>query len=527
LSLAQPLRTAPSEPFGSPAAQPFLRVRDVSRAYGTVEALREVSIDFLAGEVHAIVGENGAGKSTLTRLLSGEERPDSGSILIEGQVRALSRPTDARRAGIAIVHQQFQLVEQLTVAENIGLEDLPTSRRFAPLPVIDKAALMRRAEERLAPFGLSSMAGAYVRDLTVAEKQVVEIARALGGQPRLLVLDEPTSALSAGEAETLFAHIRALRKSGVAIIFIAHSLAEVLSIADRITVLRDGRLITTVPAGSLDAVSLARLIVGRDLAATAQQRTRRGEGEIILQVTDGDDRNGSAPLIALRHGQILGMPTYIGSALRSLLARITGETGAGPLRVTLAGRDIGRTSIATRVKRGLCLVPADATAEGLAPKLSIADNILLPNAGRYTRFGLLRRTAAREAIDALIRDLDIRPADREAPVETLSGGNRQKVAIAKWLLSGADVLVMDDPARGVDVGAKMEMYRIMRGHAERSGAILIASSDLDELIALCDRLVVIRGEQVVARFDDKPFDKAEIFAASSGAKEGSLEGRSV
>jgi ABC-type sugar transport system ATPase subunit len=211
------------------------------------------------------------------------------------------------------------------------------------------------------------------------------------------------------------------------------------------------------------------------------------------------------------------MPTYIGSALRGLLARITGEASAGSLSVTLGGADISRASIAARVKRGLCLVPADATAEGLAPKLTVEDNILLPNAGRYTRFGLLRRSSAREAIDALIRDLDIRPADRQATVENLSGGNRQKVAIAKWLLSGASVLVMDDPTRGVDVGAKVEMYRIMRGHVEGSGAILIASSDLDELIALSDRLVVIHGERAVARFDDKPFDKAGILAASSGA----------
>ena len=518
MSLARPLRSTPSEPFADAAAPPFLRVRDISRAYGTVEALREVSIDFLAGEVHAIVGENGAGKSTLTRLLGGEEQPDSGAIFIEGQARVLSRPSDARRAGIAIVHQQFQLVEQLTVAENIGLEDVPTARRFRPLPVIDTSVMLRRACERLAPFGLADRASARVRDLSIAEKQVVEIARALGRNTRLLILDEPTSALSGGEAETLFAHIRALRKAGVAIVFIAHSLSEVLNIADRITVLRDGRLIATMPVAALDTTSLARLIVGRELAAGAEASGHRPVGDVVLQVARAEAAaDADAPLIALRRGQILGMPTYIGSALRGLLARITGEASAGALSVTLGGADISRASIAARVKRGLCLVPADATAEGLAPKLTVEDNILLPNAGRYTRFGLLRRSAARKAIDALIRDLDIRPADRRATVENLSGGNRQKVAIAKWLLSGADVLVMDDPTRGVDVGAKVEMYRIMRNYVEGSGAILIASSDLDELIALSDRLVVIHGERAVARFDDKPFDKAGILAASSAA----------
>ena len=526
MSLARPLTTDQSQTLGDAAAQPFLRVLDVSKAYGQVQALGEVSIDFLAGEVHAVVGENGAGKSTLTRLLGGEEQPDSGAIVIEGRERVPARPAEARRAGIAVVHQQFQLVEQLTVAENIGLEDVPTRRAFGPLPVIDKAAMLQRAAERLAPFGLAHRASARVRDLTIAEKQVVEIARALGGHPRLLILDEPTSALSASEAETLFTHIRALRKAGVAIIFIAHSLTEVLSIADRITVLRDGRRITTVPAGMVDAVALARLIVGRELAAAVEESAARPAGDVVLLVASrqAEEESGGEPLVALRRGQILGMPTYIGSALRGFLARISGETGAGPLAITLGGEDISRASIAARVRRGLCLIPADATAEGLAPKLSIEDNILLPNARRYTRFGLFRRSAARAAVEALIRDLDIRPADRHAPVENLSGGNRQKVAIAKWLLSGADVLVMDDPTRGVDVGAKVEMVRIMRGHAERSGAILLASSDLDELIGLSDRLVVIRGDRVVARFDEKPFGKAEILAASSGGDESIAEG---
>jgi ABC-type sugar transport system ATPase subunit len=517
LSLARPLKTALSEPFGDAVAQPFLRVRGLSKSYGRVQALVDVTIDFLAGEVHAIVGENGAGKSTLTRLLGGEEQPDSGAIHIEGKAHTLVRPSQARRAGIAIVHQQFQLVEQLTVAANIALEDVPRLRAAGPLPVIDRTAMLRRAAERLAPFGLSDRAASRVRDLTIAEKQVVEIARALGGHPRLLILDEPTSALSAGETETLFAHIRALRKAGVAIIFIAHSLTEVLSIADRISVLRDGRLIATAPAGTLDAVALARLIVGRELAAAAEERRAQAGGDMALSVAHRQPEAGDAePLIALRRGQIVGMPTYIGSAMRAFLARISGETPAGPLTVSLGGADVARASIAARIRRGLCLVPADATAEGLAPKLSIEDNILLPNAPRYTRFGLFRRSAARAAIDALIRDLDIRPTDRHVPVENLSGGNRQKVAIAKWLLSGADVLVMDDPTRGVDVGAKVEMYRIMRGHVEKGGAILIASSDLDELIGLSDRLVVIHGDRAIARFDSKPFDKAEVLAASSG-----------
>ena len=496
-----------------PAAAPFLRAVELSKTYGQIRALAQASIDFHPGEIHAIVGENGAGKSTLTKLLAGEAQPDGGTIEIEGRAVTMSRPSDARRAGIAVVHQQLQLVEALTVAENICLEDVPVRRLIGVLPIRDRRAMLERARRRLAPFHLATEAEARIRDLSVAERQVVEICRALGTQARLLILDEPTSALSGPETETLFRHIRELRAQGVAIIFIAHSLTEVLSLADRISVLRDGRLITTAPAGTLNAATLARLIVGRELAAAHREGPAAPPGEALLEVSGGAEPQ-ERPLLTLRAGEILGIPTYIGSALRAFLARLSGERAAGQLSIRLRGSQIGRIGIAGRVRRGLCLVPGDATAEGLAPKLSIEDNILLPSARAYTRFGLLSRARARPAIAALIRDLDIRPPDRDAPVETLSGGNRQKVAIAKWLMSGAEVLVMDDPTRGVDVGAKVEMYRIMRGHVEKRGAILIASSDLDELTGLADRLVVIRGDEVIARFDERPFGKAQVLGAS-------------
>jgi ribose transport system ATP-binding protein len=498
---------------GAAEAEPFLQVSGLSKAYGQVKALNDVSVGFRAGEVQAIVGENGAGKSTLTKLIGGEERPDAGQIVISGRPSLLSRPLDARRAGIAVVHQQYQLIETLTVAENICLEALPLRPSLRPASILDHAAMLRLARQRLAAFQLEHRAGERIRDLTVAEKQVVEICRALGRDARLLILDEPTSALSATESEMLFQHMRRLRASGVAVLFIAHNLSEVLNIADRISVLRDGRLIATVPAGALDAAALARLIVGREVAEVKAVGSRAAAGEVILGVSGG--RHGGPSILGLRRGEILGLPTYIGSALRGFLGRISGERPAGPFALSLRGGDIGRTSIAARVRQGLCFVPADATAEGLVPKLSIKDNILLPNARRFTRFGILRRGLARNAIAALIRDLDIRPTDPAAPVHTLSGGNRQKVAIAKWLLSGAEVLVMEDPARGVDVGAKLELYRIMRGHVERRGAILFASSDLDELIGLSDSIVVIRGDEAVARFDNKPFHKASILAASS------------
>ena len=504
MSIASPIAAAGPNASVNPCAEPVVSVRGLTKTYGAVEALRDVSIDFHAGEIHAIVGENGAGKSTLTRLLGGEEAPDAGDILVGGRKTVLQRPSDARRAGIALVHQQFQLVEALTVAQNICLENPPTRRLAGFLPIVDAREMLRRAAFQLAPFNLDRKAGAFLRDLTVAERQVVEISRELAKEARLLILDEPTSALSAEETETLFAHIRNMREQGVAIIFISHGLAEVLAIADRITVLRDGRLVTTAPARTLDAGTLSQLIVGREIAKPVPSAVRSGEGGVLIEAASGGAR------IAVQRGEILGIPTYIGSAVRDLLDRFSGMSRTGTGRVRFKGEDIGGRSIAARVRKGICFVPGDSTAEGLIPKLSVEDNILLPSLARFTRAGIIDRRAGRRAAGALIDSLDIRPADPLAPVERLSGGNRQKVAIAKWLLSGADVLIMDDPARGVDVGAKVELYRVIAGHAEKGGAVVLASSDLDELLALSDRLVVLRGEAVIATFSERPFGKAEI-----------------
>jgi len=489
--------------FDHPAAEPVVSVRGLTKSYGVVEALRDVSVDFHGGEIHAVVGENGAGKSTLTRLLGGEESPDAGDILVAGRKTLLQRPNDAKRAGIALVHQQFQLVEALTVAQNICLENPPTRHLGGVLPIVDSREMLRRAVAQLAPFNLGGKAGAAVRDLTVAERQVVEISRELAKDARLLILDEPTSALSAEETETLFVHIRRLRDRGVAIVFIAHSLSEVLAIADRITVLRDGRLVTTAPAHTLDAATLSQLIVGREIAKPVQSASRASGGVIL----EADSRG--AP-IDLRRGEILGIPAYIGSAVRDVLDRLSGLRRSPARTVHFKGEDIGGDSVGARVRKGLGFVPGDSSAEGLIPKLSVEDNILLPSIGRFTRFGIIDRRRARRAARALIESLDIRPADPLAPVERLSGGNRQKVAIAKWLLAGADVLIMDDPTRGVDVGAKVELYRVIVGHAAKGGAIVLASSDLDELLALADRLVVLRGEAVIATFPRRPFDKADI-----------------
>lgn len=517
MSVASPFILSGAGAFDKSFVSPVLSVRGLTKAYGVVEALRDVSIDFYAGEVHAIVGENGAGKSTLTRLLGGEETPDSGSIQVDGKTVLLSHPSIAKRAGIALVHQQFQLVEAQTVAENICLDDPPLRWLGGILPLLDHAAMRRRAASQLAPFNMQNRANALIAELNIAERQVVEIARELAKHARLLILDEPTSALSAKETATLFNHVGRLRQQGVAILFIAHSLSEVLSIADRITVLRDGRLVTTIPAQAVDASALAQLIVGRHVDDHRGQSRKQDKPPILqLSVRSGAAKEATER-IAIAPGEISGIPTYMGSAIREFLGRLSGERRGSPDSVKLRDKAIGHKAIAARVRSGISFVPGDATAEGLVPKLSIKDNILLPNLQRFTHFGFLPPWAGQGAVQELIASLDIRPPDPSVPVERLSGGNRQKVAIAKWLLAGADVLVMDDPARGIDVGAKRELYRVVDSHSAKGGVTVFASSDLDELLSLSDRLVILRGETVVAQLAERPFEKAKIVELLSGA----------
>jgi ABC-type sugar transport system ATPase subunit len=497
-----------------------LSARGLVKSYGVIEALRDVSVDFRAGEVHALVGENGAGKSTLTRLLAGEERPDAGEILVGGARVELFRPVDAQRAGIALVHQQVELVEALTVAENICLES-PAIRRFGGvLPLLDRRAMVRLAERSLEPFNMAHRVTATLRELSVAERQVVEICRALSRTVRLLILDEPTSALNASETATLMAHVRRLAGQGVAVLYITHNLGDVLAIADRITVLRDGQVVATAPRHALDAAKLVQMMVGRDVGRFANVGMRQ-TGEILLETIIAG-RN-----LGLAKNEIIGIPTYLGSTVRHFLDRLSGLRPGGSRQVMFKGQAVGRRSIAARVRQGICFVPGDTAAEGLIPKLSIEENILLPNAQRFSRFFLIDRAAIRRAVDDLIRSLDIRPADPSVLVERLSGGNRQKVAIAKWLLAGTDVLIMDDPTRGVDVGAKVELYRLIAGHAGKGGAVLLASSDLDELIALSSRLIVLRGEDVAAELAERPFDRASILAALNGNPASAIKGNAA
>lgn len=497
---------------------PRLAVRNIGKSYGPVRALDDVSVDFHAGEIHALVGENGAGKSTLTKVLAGEISPDHGAILIDGVHAPMASPIDARHRGIAVVHQHFPLAQAQTVAENIFLGAPPL---LGPkwFPIVDWARLITGARDILKLFGLARLARRLVRELTVAERQVVAIATALNRKARIIILDEPTSSLDGTEIETLFETMRQVKNDGACIIFITHSMEEVLRIADRITVLRDGRLIDTMRAEEADARKLVRMIVGRELAE-GYPKIDVAIGEPILAVRGVDVLGDRRVSLDVRSGEIVGLPVHMGSGVSDLLTGISGQRVFKEGEIRFATDDLTRTNMRRMIRAGLCLVPGDATTEGLISTLTIEENILLPNLKAYSRFGIVHRKRIRALCMELIGLLDIRPADPNIVVKNLSGGNRQKVVIAKWLAAGARLLVMDDPTKGVDVGAKMEIYSCIGNFVRKGRAVLWASTDVDEILGLADRIVVIRDGEVAGTFGRAEADKVAILDIMIGSRPG-------
>ncbi len=505
--------TAPAIENDDLRRQPLLRARGLSRRYGPVAAISDVSIDFFPGEVHAIVGENGAGKTTLMRQLAGEERPDSGQITFDGRVVELKDPATAKSHGIVIVHQQFQLVNAMTVAENMFLGEPPVRMSLGPLSIVDFKGMAEDTMRSIARFDLGHRAQDIVGGLTVGERQLIEISRAMRGNARLLILDEPTASLGAVETRELFRHVVAMREAGAAIILIAHNIDEVLELSDRISVLRNGRLVLSQHRSTMDYESVVRAIVGKELQQGIP-KAQTALGEAILRV-DGyaSTDQGTIHPIDVRRCEIVGIPTYVGAMVDRLLDDIAGVNATKDCQVIVSGKRLPKGRVNAAIAAGVCMIPGDALAEGLIPNFSIEDNILLPNLKRFQRMGIVQRRKLRATVCALIRELDIRPAEPKANVMNLSGGNRQKVVIAKWLASGARVLLMNDPTKAVDIGAKAEIYRLLSSVVADGGSILLVSSDMEELAGLSDRVLVLRGRTLVVELPRQSVSKEQISAA--------------
>lgn len=494
-------------------ASPRLEARYLSRRYGAVQALQGACVKFHAGMVHAVVGENGAGKTTLMRLLAAEEQPDEGEVLIDGRLARLSNPADARRQGIAVVHQHFQLVDMLTVSENLFLGRVPARWKWGPIAIPDRSAMRMQARQRLLPFGLEGRAEDRICDLGVAERQMVEIAKALDDHARIVILDEPTASLSGDEAERLFEIVRRMTAHGVCVILIAHSLEEVLSIADRITVMRSGEVITTVQRDEVDRPKLVRLIVGHDLELRKRRERLRSVNQGLTVEGILHSKVGAAVPLHIGRGEVVGMPTYIGSEVDKLLDLMMGAAHDPQVRVNLGDRDLSDLNLAQRLRAGLSRVPGDTIKEGLVPALSIEENLALPNVQKVSLFGILSMRAIRKLALEMVESLGIRPAAPRRRAGQLSGGNRQKVVIGKCLAGQPLVLLLDDPTKAVDVGAKQDIYRLVDEAATQGTGVLFVSSDLDELLHVCDRILVVHQGLLLAQVEAGSCSKEALLDA--------------
>ncbi|MFL6796697.1 MAG: sugar ABC transporter ATP-binding protein [Xanthobacteraceae bacterium] len=464
-------------------------VSGVTKRFGATLALDCVDFDARYGEIHAVVGENGAGKSTLIRILGGVHRPDRGSIRVDGKERRFGSPRDAIAAGIVTIPQELRLVTALSIAENIGLGALPV-RRFGPFALVDRRRMRAQARAILAQLDFAPDVETRVARLPFAERQLVAIGRALSHHCRIFILDEPTAALEKHEVERLFSVLRRMRMQGTAIIYISHRLDEVVAIADRCTVLRDGRVAAVRTRGAFAVPDLVTAMTGRMAAVEAPRVT--GLGPVLLRAQCCDHA------LSIRSGEIVGAAGLLGSGSGRMLADLFGLGAATDVAVAGASRRLRRPADA--IAAGIGLAPPERML-GLVLSQSVRDNILLPNLKALSRLGVMDRAAGTKIVDESLELLDIRPRNPALPARALSGGNQQKVILAKWLARRVAVLLLDEPTQGIDVGAKTQIHALISDFVGRGGGVLIHSSDLAELARLCERVLGVRQGKVAASLE--------------------------
>lgn len=468
-----------------------LQVRGLSKSFAGIKALDDVRLDVRRGEVHALMGENGAGKSTLMKILVGLIAPDTGNVELEGQSLASLSLRDIRDRGLSMIHQEMLLVPELTVAQNLFLGR--ESRLFGWL---DNRKWNARAAELLSRLGISLDPTQKARDLSIAEKQLVEIARAISTDARVIIMDEPTSALSDREVAVLFGLIRDLKEKGVAVIYISHKMEEINAIADTITVLRDGKYIATHPADKLSESALISLMVGRELGSLFPEVTT-GAGAEVLSVS-GLSRNGAFSDISfsVHAGEVLGMGGLMGAGRTEIARVLYGLDQPDAGTICFNGEDVRIRSPREAIRLGIGYVGEDRKASGFVPQMSVRENLTLGSLPGHVRNGLVSVASERDAVRTMMDSLKIKASGPEQAVVHLSGGNQQKVVIGKVLLASPRLIILDEPTRGIDIGAKAEIYRLIARLKEEGRAILLVSSELPELIGLSDRILVLaQGRQ--------------------------------
>ena len=499
---------------------PLLRMSGITKRFPGVVALSGVSLTLNAGEVLALMGENGAGKSTLMKILGGAYLPDEGQIELDGKRVELTGVREAKRLGIALIHQELMLAPNLDVASNIflGNEKAPGGM-LGPLP---RPRLNAEAARLLERVGLKAKPTTPVSTLTTGQMQMVEIAKALSLNARIIVMDEPTASLTAGESEHLFGIIRKLRADGIGIIYISHRLDEVLDLSDRITVLRDGRYAGDILRSDATHERIVQLMVGRDLSNQYfPAREEKPAGENVLVVEDvlvpGTARGVS---FALRRGEILGFAGLVGAGRTELMQTIFGVTPALAGTMKLEGKPYAPLTPRDAIERGVFLAPEDRKHHGLVLPMSIAQNTSLPNVHNYARYGFLDRATERKVATAEVARLRTKAPSIQQLVVNLSGGNQQKVVLGKWLAMNPKVLILDEPTRGIDVGAKAEIYRHMAELAKEGIAIIMVSSDMEEILGMSDRVVVMHEKRIKGTLERSELGQKQIAMLMTGAQRG-------
>ena len=479
-------------------AAPLLTLSGIAKRYGATRALDGVDLALGAGRIHAVLGENGAGKSSLIKCMAGVVQPDAGTMALDGAPVRFADPAAANAAGIVCVFQELSLIPDLSVADNILAADPP--RRFG---FIDRRAQRRRAEELLARAGAEDIHPlSLVRDLPLSRRQLVEIAKALGREPRLLILDEATSALTARDVASVFRVLKDLRARGLALVFISHRMGEIAELADDCSVFRNGRNVATFPAGTRSDGEVVEMMIGRDYshAYPAKPAPVPAATPPALEVRDlGWVGRLHGLSFKVRPGEVVGLGGLDGQGQRELLLALFGVLRGTSGAVLVDGRPValGSPADAKAARNGIALIPEDRKTEGLMLPMSVRENLSFASLDHVSRGGVIDRGAERRAVDAMVKLLAIKAADLDVPVASLSGGNQQKVVIAKWLMTRPRIVLLADPTRGIDVGTKAEIYRLLRRLADEGAAVLLYSTDYAELIGCCDRVLVLYGGRVV------------------------------
>ena len=495
----------------------FLQVQGLRKSFGGVAALDNANIEVSSGEVHALIGENGAGKSTLIKILSGYYSPDAGQVIMDGAKIQPGSVAASEAAGIAVIHQESTAFPHLSAQDNIFVGSEP--RKCLGL-LIDRKQIYRRTSELLDSLGEHIDCNAPVGSLTVAQRQMVGIARALSKKSRVLILDEPTASLSSRETDVLFSIIRRMKAKGVSIIYVSHRLEEIFELADKVTVLRDGHVVGTYPIEEMTHDSLIRLMVGRKIDTAEAAPTNSAQDQNILLEVNNLTRFGVFENVSfnIKKGEIVGFAGLVGAGRSEVARAIFGADRADAGEVRVAGAPLKAGSISDSMDNGVALVPEDRQHEGLILPMSISANICMVVQNDLAHRGIISNIRENELVADTIRKLSVKASDASLPAESLSGGNQQKLVIGKWLASSPKVLILDEPTRGIDVGAKAEVHKLIRDLASDGMAVMMISSDLPEVLAVSDRIIVMRSGSIAGELSSSEATQEKVLALALSQK---------